>query len=78
MVPGFAQENFSIDSLMAKMTLEEKIGQMNQLVGNILTGSIANSGIEAKISAGQVGSILNARGESIAAMQKIAVEQTRL
>ena len=45
MVPGFAQENFSIDSLMAKMTLEEKIGQMNQLVGNILTGSIANSGI---------------------------------
>ena len=62
MVSGFAQENFSIDSLMAKMTLEEKIGQMNQLVGNILTGSIANSGIEAKISAGQVGSILNARG----------------
>ena len=78
MVSGFAQENFSIDSLMAKMTLEEKIGQMNQLVGNILTGSIANSGIEAKISAGQVGSILNARGESVAAMQKIAVEQTRL
>ena len=31
MVSGFAQENFSIDSLMAKMTLEEKIGQMNQL-----------------------------------------------
>ena len=78
MVSGFAQENFSIDSLMAKMTLEEKIGQMNQLVSGVLTGTIENTVIDVKIRSGQVGSILNERGKTAAALQKIAVEQTRL
>lgn len=57
MTSVFAQESFSIDSLMAKMTLEEKIGQMNQLVGPKLTGAVSNSGVPDKIRAGQVGSI---------------------
>ena len=55
MTSVFAQESFSIDSLMAKMTLEEKIGQMNQLVGPKLTGAVSNSGVPDKIRAGQVG-----------------------
>ena len=68
MVSGFAQENFSIDSLMAKMTLEEKIGQMNQLVSGVLTGTIENTVIDVKIRSGQVGSILNERGKTAAAL----------
>lgn len=77
-VAAVAQSNVDIDALMAKMTLEEKIGQMNQLVGPKLTGTEANEGIVEKIKAGHVGSILNMRGPEIEKFQKIAVEQTRL
>ena len=44
-----AQADFDIDSLMAKMTLEEKIGQMNQLTGNKSTGINKNTGRNEKI-----------------------------
>ena len=78
MVSGFAQENFSIDSLMAKMTLEEKIGQMNQLTGHRSTGVNVNTGTAAKIRARQVGSMLNVWGLEAAELQRIAVEESRL
>jgi len=60
------------------MTLEEKIGQMNQLVGYMLTGSESNSGAEDKIRRGMVGSMLNVTGEDALKVQKIAVEESRL
>ena len=73
-----AQADVDIDSLMAKMTLEEKVGQMNQLVGARLTGAQKNSGQAEKIRSGMVGSILNATGEDARGLQKIAVEESRL
>lgn len=69
----------NIDRLMAEMTLEEKIGQLNQLTDNQLTGIDINEGKEQKIRDGQVGSILNVTGAAnVRALQKIAVEQSRL
>lgn len=73
-----------IDSLLAIMTLEEKIGQMNQYNGfwNV-TGPVPKGGDAAKkyehLRKGYVGSMLNVRGvEQVRAVQKIAVEETRL
>lgn len=68
-----------IDILMAKMTLEEKIGQLNQLTDSQLTGIDENEDKEQKIRDGKVGSILNASGAAqVRALQKIAVEESRL
>ena len=73
-----AQADFDIDSLMAKMTLEEKIGQMNQLTGNKSTGINKNTGRNEKIRSGLVGSLLNVRGDGARESQRIAVEESRL
>ncbi len=69
-----------IDGLMKKMTLEEKIGQLNLPVsGDIITGSTASSDIGNKIREGKVGGLLNAISvEKIGQMQKIAVEESRM
>lgn len=75
---SMAQNYVDLDELMGRMTLEEKIGQMNQLVGPKLTGAVSNSGVIEKIRAGHVGSILNVRGAAVRELQRIAVEQTRL
>ena len=50
-----------VSDLMKKMTLEEKIGQLNQVAtpNSFVTGATVSSDIEAKIVAGNVGSILN-------------------
>ena len=50
-----------ISKLMKNMTLEEKIGQLNQVAtpNSFATGATVSSDIEAKIVAGKVGSILN-------------------
>jgi len=70
--------------LLAKMTLEEKIGQMNQYNGfwNV-TGPTPIQGDAAKkykdLRKGYVGSMLNVRGvDEVRAVQKIAVEESRL
>ena len=74
-----------VDSLLSIMTLEEKIGQMNQYNGfwNV-TGPVPSDGDAGKkkydhLRKGWVGSMLNVRGvEEVRAVQKIAVEETRL
>ena len=73
-----------VDSLLSLMTLKEKIGQMNQYNGfwNV-TGPAPEGGDAAKkyehLRSGLVGSMLNVRGvEQVKAVQKIAVEETRL
>ncbi|QEE49919.1 beta-glucosidase BglX [Flavobacterium alkalisoli] len=73
-----------VDSVLNLMTLEEKIGQMNQYNGfwNV-TGPAPKDGDAAikyeHIKKGWVGSMLNVRGvKDVRALQKIAVEETRL
>jgi beta-glucosidase len=69
-----------ISGLMNKMTLEEKIGQMN-LPSNdeIITGIARNSNIAAKIRKGEVGGIFNVTGvKQIRETQRIAVEESRM
>ncbi len=69
-----------IDNLMSKMTLEEKLGQLNlPAAGDITTGQAANTNIAKKIRDGQVGGLFNIKGvEKIRDVQRIAVEQSRL
>ena len=73
-----------IDSLLSKMTLEEKAGQMNQYNGFWdATGPMPEGDYQKKryneLKNGQVGSMLNVIGvDQIRALQKIAVEETRL
>ncbi|TVZ09645.1 beta-glucosidase [Cellulophaga sp. RHA_52] len=73
-----------VDSILAIMTLEEKIGQMNQYNGFWdVTGPTPKDGDAAKkyehLRKGYVGSMLNVTGvKDVRAVQKIAVEETRL
>lgn len=73
-----------VQELLAKMTLEEKIGQMNQYSGFMdFTGPEPDKGQAATkldyIKKGWVGSMLNVHGvENVRAVQKIAVEESRL
>ncbi|REH01862.1 glycoside hydrolase family 3 protein [Flavobacterium aquicola] len=82
------ENNISLDkkveSLLKKMTLEEKVGQLNQYNGFWdVTGPTPKEGLAAKkyddLKKGLVGSMLNVKGvKDVRALQKIAVEQTRL
>ena len=69
-----------IDTLMKKMTVEEKIGQLNLPVsGEIVTGQAKNSDVAKKIEQGLVGGLLNLKGvEKIRDVQKLAIEHSRL
>jgi beta-glucosidase len=72
-----------VDALMKKMTLDEKIGQLNLPgAGDIVTGGQAgedNSGLAKKIKEGKVGGLFNIKGvEKIKYVQEIAVKQSRL
>lgn len=63
-----------IDELIAKMTLHEKIGQLNQLSGTGLSDEM-----KGLVGSGKVGSILNEVDvNTINELQKIAVTKTRL
>ncbi len=70
----------TVDELMMRMTIEEKIGQLNLLPGgDITTGAVMNSPLAEKVKASQLGAILNVKGaEKIKKLQEIAVKQTRL
>jgi beta-glucosidase len=69
-----------VDALMKKMTLDEKIGQLNLPgSGDIVTGQASNSDIGKKIKEGKVGGLFNIKSlEKIKAVQKVAVEESRL
>ena len=87
-VTAFAEEQSKIakrvDALLQKMTLTEKIGQMNQYNGFWdATGPVPEQG-DAKtkyehLQQGRVGSILNVAGhEALREFQDVAVKQSRL
>ncbi len=69
-----------VTNLMKKMTLEEKIGQLNLPgSGDITTGQSSSSDIGKKIKDGHVGGLFNIKSVAkIKAVQKIAVEESRL
>ena len=73
-----------VDDLLSKMTLEEKIGQMNQYNGfwNVTGPSPIEGNAKKKydhLSKGWVGSMLNVRGaKEVRAVQEIAVNESRL
>lgn len=69
-----------ITELMGKMTLHEKIGQLNlPVTGNIVTGQAKSSDIAGKIRNGEVGGLFNLKGvKNIREVQKLAVENSRL
>ncbi len=69
-----------IGDLMSKMTIDEKIGQLNLPgSGDIVTGQAKNSDIAGKIKRGQVGGLFNIKGvEKIRDVQRVAVEESRL
>ena len=64
-----------VEGLMSKMTLKEKIGQLNLLPGgDITTGAIVNSPLAQLAQAGELGAVLNVKGpEKIRTLQRIAV-----
>ena len=69
-----------VNELLAKMTLEEKIGQLNLPVsGDITTGQAKSSNTAKAIEEGKVGGLFNIKSvEKIKEVQKIAVEKSRL
>jgi len=69
-----------IDALMKKMTLEEKIGQLNLPgAGDITTGQASSSGIAQKIEQGKVGGLFNIKSVArIKEVQQLAVNKSRL
>ena len=69
-----------INELMSKMTLDEKIGQLNlPSSGDFVTGEAKNSDIGKKVEEGKVGGLFNIKGVAkIRDIQKVAVEKSRL
>lgn len=69
-----------ISDLMQKMTLEEKIGQLNMItVGFDVTGPVVSKDVDASIKRGNVGSVLNTFTPTAARkLQEMAVKETRL
>ena len=75
-----AKMNAFVNNLLSKMTLDEKLGQLNLPgAGDITTGQASNSDIGLKIREGKVGGLFNIKSiEKIKAVQKVAIEESRL
>ncbi len=69
-----------IDQLMAKMTVEEKIGQLNLVTGGeATTRTTVSTDVESKIKNGQIGGIFSmSTPAKIRKTQEIAIKQSRL
>ena len=72
--------NAYVDALMKKMTLEEKVGQLNlPSIGFDITGPILSQDVEGKIRKGMAGGVFNTyTPTAVRKLQEIAVTQTRL
>jgi beta-glucosidase len=79
--PTDVKMNAFINNLMSKMTLDEKIGQLNLLTpgGGIATGAVVNGDVETKIKDGKVGGMFGVTGvENIKRVQQLAMTTSRL
>lgn len=74
-----AKDEF-VAELLSKMTLEEKLGQLNlPTSGDITTGQANSSDIAKNIEEGKVGGLFNIKSvQKIKDVQRIAVEKSRL
>ncbi|WP_230680052.1 beta-glucosidase BglX [Pontibacter sp. 172403-2] len=72
--------NQFIDQLMAKMTLEEKVGQLNLVsVGFDVTGPVVSENVDENIRKGNVGGVLNTFTPiAVRKLQELAVNNSRL
>ena len=72
--------NAFVANLMSKMTVDEKIGQLNLVTpGGAVTGSVVSSDVDNKIRKGQVGGLFGITGpDKIRQAQDIAVKSSRL
>lgn len=83
---GYAQGNKDakmhqfVNTLMSKMTLEEKLGQLNlPASSDFVTGAVSSSDIADKVKAGKVGGVFNIRSVTkIKELQQFAVNNSRL
>jgi beta-glucosidase len=75
-----ARMNAFVTNLMSRMTVDEKIGQLNLVTpGGAVTGSVVSSDVETKIKNGQVGGLFGITGpEKIRQAQDLAVKNSRL
>jgi beta-glucosidase len=78
--PGDAAMNSFISNLMARMTLDEKIGQLNlPSVGFDVTGPIVSKDVDEKIRKGEVGGVFNTFTPlAVRKLQELAVKGSRL
>lgn len=70
-----------VEALLQKMTIEEKVGQLNLLTpgGGVATGEVVSKNVEAKIKAGQVGGLFGVAGpDKVRVAQELAVKESRL
>lgn len=77
---NLAWSQTKVDSLLSKMTVDEKIGQLNLVTqGGAVTGAVISKDVEQKIRNGQVGGIFGSRSASkMRNIQEIAVKESRL
>ena len=75
-----AKMNEFINTLMSKMTTDEKIGQLNLVIpGGAVTGSVVSKDVDNKIRQGQVGGLFGITGpDKVRQAQDIAVKDSRL
>lgn len=79
-VAGLSAHADKVESLLAQMTLEEKIGQLTLLSSKWeVTGPVAGKSYVDEVRSGQCGNIFNVpKAEYVRQLQKMAVEETRL
>lgn len=77
--PTAEQDQF-IRELMSRMTLEEKVGQLNvQVAGDITTGPGGGGTVSEQIRKGNMGAVFNVKGlEKVRMLQEQAVNESRL
>src|SRR5215467_5981386 len=75
-----AKMNEFVSNLMGKMTLDEKIGQLNLVTpGGAVTGSVVSKDVDDKIRKGSVGGLFGITGpDKVRQAQDIAMKNSRL
>ena len=75
-----AKMNDYVSKLMAKMTIDEKIGQLNLVIpGGAVTGTVVSKNVDTKIRQGNVGGLFGITGpDKVRQAQEIAVKDSRL
>jgi beta-glucosidase len=78
--PGDTKDDTRVDSILQRMTLEEKVGQLTLYTSDYdVTGPSIRENYKEDIKSGRVGAIFNAFGAAYTRkLQEIAVKETRL